>query len=651
MGVCNFNSKKFLFVDIPGTYSIMSNSEEEEIARDFICFSKPNATVVILDATCLERNLNLLYQIMEITPNVIACVNLLDEAEKKGIHIDLNLLSLKLGVPVVGTIARKPKTLKKLLQTIEDVVCGKIIISPKLVEYDLNTEETITNISRKIDNLISDDDKYLKRWISLKLIDGDEKIVESINKNFFKSSKNSAQPKTIIKNINSKNNLKDSDNNFKDNVVSSILYRAEAVQKSVCSYSNLSYNSKDRKIDKILTSKYFGIPIMLGFLAIIFWITIVGANYPSALLSNMFSLFETKITNFLNTINFPSWLTSVLIDGIYTTLTWVISVMLPPMAIFFPIFTLLEDLGFLPRIAFNLDKYFKKACSSGKQALTMCMGFGCNAAGVVGCRIIDSPREKLISILTNSFVPCNGRFPFLITIAMVFIGGFASGFTSSLLATLAVLLVVLLGIFLTLLTSKILSKTILKGIPSSFMLELPPYRKPQIGKVLVRSIFDRTLFVLGRAVAVAAPSGLIIWLFANIHICDISLLSYVANFFDPFAKLMGLDGYILTAFILGLPANEIVLPIILMSYMQSGVLVNLEDTFSIGQILIQNGWTLLTAINVMFFTLLHFPCSTTLMTIKKETRKWKWSFIAFALPTVFGIIICMFNNLIWNIIF
>ena len=651
MGVCNFNSKKFLFVDIPGTYSIMSNSEEEEIARDFICFSKPNATVVILDATCLERNLNLLYQIMEITPNVIACVNLLDEAEKKGIHIDLNLLSLKLGVPVVGTIARKPKTLKKLLQTIDDVVCGKIIISPKLVEYDLNTEETITNISRKIDNLISDDDKYLKRWISLKLIDGDEKIVESINKNFFKSSKNSAQPKTIIKNINSENNLKDSDNNFKDNVVSSILYRAEAVQKSVCSYSNLSYNSKDRKIDKILTSKYFGIPIMLGFLAIIFWITIVGANYPSALLSNMFSLFETKITNFLNAINFPSWLTSVLIDGIYTTLTWVISVMLPPMAIFFPIFTLLEDLGFLPRIAFNLDKYFKKACSSGKQALTMCMGFGCNAAGVVGCRIIDSPREKLISILTNSFVPCNGRFPFLITIAMVFIGGFASGFTSSLLATLAVLLVVLLGIFLTLLTSKILSKTILKGIPSSFMLELPPYRKPQIGKVLVRSIFDRTLFVLGRAVAVAAPSGLIIWLFANIHICDISLLSYVANFFDPFAKLMGLDGYILTAFILGLPANEIVLPIILMSYMQSGVLVNLEDTFSIGQILIQNGWTLLTAINVMFFTLLHFPCSTTLMTIKKETGKWKWSFIAFALPTVFGIIICMFNNLIWNIIF
>lgn len=651
MGVCNFNSKKFLFVDIPGTYSIMSNSEEEEIARDFICFSKPNATVVILDATCLERNLNLLYQIMEITPNVIACVNLLDEAEKKGIHIDLNLLSLKLGVPVVGTIARKPKTLKKLLQTIEDVACGKIIISPKLVEYDLNIEEAITNISRKIDNLISDDDKYLKRWISLKLIDGDEKIVESINKNFFKSSKNSAQPKTIIKNINSENNLKDSDNNFKDNVVSSILYRAEAVQKSVCSYSNLSYNSKDRKIDKILTSKYFGIPIMLGFLAIIFWITIVGANYPSALLSNMFSLFETKITNFLNTINFPSWLTSVLIDGIYTTLTWVISVMLPPMAIFFPIFTLLEDLGFLPRIAFNLDKYFKKACSSGKQALTMCMGFGCNAAGVVGCRIIDSPREKIISILTNSFVPCNGRFPFLITIAMVFIGGFASGFTSSLLATLAVLLVVLLGIFLTLLTSKILSKTILKGIPSSFMLELPPYRKPQIGKVLVRSIFDRTLFVLGRAVAVAAPSGLIIWLFANIHICDISLLSYVANFFDPFAKLMGLDGYILTAFILGLPANEIVLPIILMSYMQSAVLVNLEDTFSIGQILIQNGWTLLTAINVMIFTLLHFPCSTTLMTIKKETGKWKWSFIAFALPTVFGIIICMFNNLIWNIIF
>ena len=305
----------------------------------------------------------------------------------------------------------------------------------------------------------------------------------------------------------------------------------------------------------------------------------------------------------------------------------------------------------------------------------MCMGFGCNAAGVTGCRIIDSPREKLIAILTNAFIPCNGRFPFLITIASIFMAGAvisgnsvehagevgtevaenlainsSAGFGSTLIATITVLGVILLGIFMTLLVSKILSKTILKGTSSSFVLELPPYRKPQIGQVLIRSIFDRTLFVLGRAVAVAAPAGLVIWLFANINIGDISILTYIANFFDPFARLMGLDGYILTAFILGIPANEIVLPIILMCYMGSGTLVDLESTSAIGQILIQNGWTLITAINVMIFTLLHFPCTTTLMTIKKETGSWKWSALAFLLPTVCGIVICMITNGLWNIV-
>ena len=284
-------------------------------------------------------------------------------------------------------------------------VFGKIKPYPNLVEYDSNIEDCIKDISNKIDKFIPQDEKYLKRWISLKLIDGDQKIINSICKYFFNKNLLTFQS---IQFVNNKNTL----NNFKDNIVSSILYKAESVQKSVCSYTDLTYNLKDRKIDKILTSKYLGIPIMISFLAIIFWITIIGANYPSSLLSNMFGFFGNKLTNLLNIINTPNWLTGILIDGIYTTLTWVISVMLPPMAIFFPIFTLLEDLGFLPRIAFNLDKYFKKACSSGKQALTMCMGFGCNAAGVVGCRIIDSPREKLLSILTNSFVPCNRTIPF-----------------------------------------------------------------------------------------------------------------------------------------------------------------------------------------------------------------------------------------------
>jgi len=430
-----------------------------------------------------------------------------------------------------------------------------------------------------------------------------------------------------------------------------IVKKAEEVSKEVYSLNNSSNSNRDKKIDKILTSKKFGIPIMLCFLGIIFWITIIGANYPSKMLSNFFKFLEEKLIFVFDYFDSPFWLKSLLIDGIYQTLTWVIAVMLPPMAIFFPLFTFLEDLGYLPRIAFNLDKCFKKCCTSGKQALTMCMGFGCNAAGVVGCRIISSPRERLIAILTNNFVPCNGRFPFLITMSTIFIGSFFGGFASSIVSTLCVLLLILLGIYLTLIASKILSKTLLKGFPSSFILELPPYRKPQLGKILVRSIFDRTLFVLGRAVAVAAPAGLVIWLFANINISGLSLLTHIANFLNPFAKLIGFDGYILTAFILGFPANEIVLPIILMSYMSSGSLVNLEDTFAIGKILSQNGWTLLTGINAMIFSLLHFPCSTTLMTIKKETNSWKWTLLAFALPTICGIIICMITTFVYNLIF
>lgn len=325
--------------------------------------------------------------------------------------------------------------------------------------------------------------------------------------------------------------------------------------------------------------------------------------------------------------------------------------MLPPMAIFFPLFTFLEDLGYLPRIAFNLDKCFKKCCTSGKQALTMCMGFGCNAAGVIGCRIIDSPRERLIAILTNNFVPCNGRYPFLITLATIFIGSFFTGAFSSVISTVFVLLLILLGIFITLAISKLLSKTVLKGIPSSFILELPPYRKPQLGKILVHSLFDRTLFVLGRAIVVAAPTGLVIWIFANVDIAGISILNHIAMLLNPFAQFIGLDGYILTAFILGFPANEIVLPIILMSYTASGSLVNLENTFAIGEILIQNGWSILTGINAMIFSLLHFPCSTTLMTIKKETNSWKWTLLAFALPTVCGIVLCMITTGVYNLVF
>ena len=666
------NDKEFTFVDIPGTYSIMSNSEEEEIARDYICFGNPDATVIVVDSTCLERNLNLVYQIMEITDNIIVCVNLLDEAKKKKIKIDLKKLEDLLGVPVVGTIAREKQTLENLKNTIYKVCEGEIKPHTKTVIYEQEIEENLEKIVEKLDtdllvneysekrNIVTEIEvekkkisKKLYRWIAIKLIDGEEKILKSIQENLELDLEEQEIQQSVVE---AKENLETREitsKNFKDKIVADIMKKAEETSKEVCTFENKNYRERDLKIDKILTSKIFGIPIMILFLGLIFWITIVGANYPSEWLFSIFNWFQDRLVHFANYIHCSIWLSDMLINGVYKTLTWIVAVMLPPMAIFFPLFTILEDLGYLPRIAFNMDGFFKKACCSGKQMITMCMGFGCNACGVTGCRIIDSPRERLIAILTNNFVPCNGRFPFLITIATIFIAGaFAggNGFLASILSTFAVIIVIIFGIFLTLVTSKILSKTILKGMPSSMVLELPPYRKPQFGKILVRSIFDRTLFVLGRAISVAAPAGLVIWLMANIGIDGQSLLSIIANFLNPFAKLMGLDGYILTAFILGIPANEIVLPIILMCYLKGGTLVNIEDTIQIGQILIQNGWTMLTAMNVMLFTILHFPCATTLLTVKKETGSWKWTTISFAIPTICGIVLCMLTNLVYNVI-
>lgn len=635
-GDFSYNGTNFLLVDIPGTYSILSTSEEEEIARDYICFGKPDCTIIVVDATCLERNLNLVFQVMEITNNVILCVNLLDEAKKKKIKIDLDKLSSELGIPVVGTTARKKKTLTNLIKTLEKVCNGNIKPNPKKVRYSKDIEKSISEISNILE-VETSLPKQLYRWVSLKLLDGEPRILNSIQENFSID-------------INKFDAFKKLNENFKDVIVSSIMDKAEKICKKVCTFENENYSSRDRKIDKILTSKYLGFPIMLLFLGLIFWLTIVGANYPSQILFSLFEWIQEKLFLFVNWIGIPEWISNMLILGIYQTLTWVISVMLPPMAIFFPLFTILEDLGYLPRIAFNMDGFFKKCCCTGKQMITMCMGFGCNAAGCVGCRIINSPRERLIAIITNNFVPCNGRFPFLIAVATIFIAGTMNGIGATFISTLAVIFVILLGIFLTLLISKILSKTILKGMPSSFVLELPPYRKPQFGKVFIRSIFDRTLFVLGRAVSVAAPAGLVIWLFANIGFQDMSLLDIIANFLTPLANLMGLDGYILTAFILGIPANEIVLPIILMCYMGNGSLVNLEDTYQIGQILINNGWTMLTAINVMIFTCLHFPCATTLLTIKKETGSLKWTLLSFIIPTVCGVLICMLTTLIYNLV-
>ena len=644
-GTFTYKDAHFTAVDIPGTYSLMSSSEEEEIARNYICFENPDAIVIVVDGTSLERNLNLVTQIMEINSNIILCVNLLDEAKKKGIKIDLNKLSSLLGIPVVGTIAKKKKTLINLKNIIYDVCLKKIVPTPNIVKYLPIIEDSISLLSCEYPTIPFP----LNRWISLKLLSNETKIINTIsqklNIDLNTSSINSKIDECIC--LLKRNDITLS--NLEEILISAIMKYAEYISSKVCTYTNKDYLSKTIKIDRILTSKKFGIPIMLLFLCVLFWITIVGANYPSQILSDFFGNLKIQITNFFNSVHSPEWLTSMLVDGVYQTVTWIISVMLPPMAIFFPLFTILEDLGFLPRIAFNLDRCFKCACTSGKQALTMCMGFGCNAAAVVGTRIINSPREKLIAILTNCFVPCNGRFPFLITVATIFISGTISGIFSGLVAAIFVMLVVLLGILLTLLVSKILSKTILKGLPSSFTLELPPYRTPQIGKILVRSLLNRTLFVLGKAISIAAPAGLVIWLFSNINIGSLSILDFIATELDPFAKVIGLDGYILTGFILGIPANEIVLPIILMGYLKNKTLIDIENINVIGNILVSNGWNILTAINVMIFTLLHFPCGTTLLTIKKETKSIKWTLVSFLLPTICGIIICFITTSVYRL--
>ncbi len=559
-------SEKYTYslVDLPGTYSLLSHSPEEEIASEYLNSGKCEAVVIVCDAACLERNLILALQIMELGIKPLLCVNLLDEAKRKGIKIDLNILSKSLGIPVIGTVGRKKKSARKLLSALDRV-------------------------------LDSDDTKSRKCYTD------DEKIDQIVKK-------------------------------------------AEELAKEAVTRNEKKAFELDRRLDRILTGKYTAYPLMILLLAVVFWITLEGANYPSKLLSALFFHLGEKLKDILVFFSTPDIIVSALIDGVYRVLSSVVSVMLPPMAIFFPFFTILEDSGYLPRIAYNLDRPFKCSGACGKQALTMCMGFGCNAAGVVGCRIIDSPRERLLALLTNSLVPCNGKFPTLIAlISMFFVleGSFSSAVSAIILTS-----VILLGIFMTFAVTKLLSLTLLKGKPSSFILELPSYRTPQIGKVIIRSILDRTLFVLCRAVAFSAPCGLIIWILANINIGSSSILSICAAFLDPFGKVLALDGVIILAFILGLPANEIVIPIILMTYLSSGTLVELSELESIKTLLISNGWTVKTALSMTAFTLFHWPCATTLLSIKKETGKLYYSFLAALIPTVIGIILCMLINIL-----
>lgn len=633
-----YADNKFLLVDLPGTYSLLSNSVEEEVARDYICFAKPKACIVVADATCLERNLNLVLQVLEITDKVVVCVNLMDEADRKKINIDFEKLSAILGVPVVGTNARDGKGIDELMQSVYKVAANQMQAMPLKIKYDEVVEEAVKHLRPYVQNIVKDE--LDSRWVALRLIEGEWETLDTIN-SFLKSR--------LYKNDDLKQELKKANeilqakyhgtDEIRDAIVSSIVRKAEEISKMVVSFENKRYNEMDRKIDDILTSKTFGIPIMLALLGFVFWLTISGANYPSEIIAKVLFRIEDILTDYCFRWGVPEWIHGALVLGVYRTSAWVVSVMLPPMAIFFPLFTLLEDLGYLPRVAFNLDNFFKKACAHGKQALTMCMGFGCNAAGIIGCRIIDSPRERLIAIITNNFVPCNGRFPTLIALSTIFIAG-SFGKFQTVIASLTLLGAIIIGVLITLAVSRILSATILKGIPSTFTLELPPYRKPQVGKILIRSLLDRTLFVLARAVIVAAPTGLIIWLMANTTVENLSILKWSGKTLEPIGHLLGMDGYILLAFILGFPANEIVIPIIAMSYMAAGSLIEIETFSALKELLIDNGWTYLTAVCTMLFSLNHFPCGTTLLTIYKETQSLKWTAISFLVPTITGIIIC-----------
>ena len=638
-GSCSSKKYSYIFADLPGTYSLMAHSAEEALARDGICFGNCDAAVVICDSTCLERNLNLVLQILETGIPAMVCVNFMDEAAKKNIRIDLSALSRELSAPVAGTTARKKRSLEHFLDRLDETV-DHPDTEPFHISYDAAVEQAISMLLPFTEPLSS---RLSPRWLALRLLENDPGLLRSLNTFLGRDlSEDDALCQAVRQARSHLDQAGIFEDDLKDRIVSGIVNTAESIASRTVSLPEKPYGKRDAFWDRILTGRLAGYPAMIGLLALIFWLTITGANYPSALLSSLFFSFQEKLTAAFMAVNAPQWLHGILVLGVYRVLAWVISVMLPPMAIFFPLFTLLEDFGYLPRIAYNLDRPFQCCKACGKQALTMAMGFGCNAAGVTGCRIIDSPRERLIAILTNSFVPCNGRLPALVTlITLFFTGASSAGPISSLRPALILTFFILTGVAATFFVSRLLSATVLKGMPSSFTLELPPYRRPQIGRVIWRSILDRTLFILGRAAAVAAPAGLVIWILANVSIGDISLLARFSGYLDPIGRLMGMDGVILMAFILGLPANEIVIPIIIMAYTSQGTLIEPGNLSDLHTLLISQGWTWVTALCTMVFFLFHWPCSTTLMTIKKETGSLKWTCLSILLPTACGVILCM----------
>ena len=623
-GRCRFDEGLTL-ADLPGTYSLAARSEEEEVARDFLCFGGAEAVIVVCDATCLERNLNLVLQTLEITRRAVVCVNLMDEARRRGVAVDIDRLSERLGVPVVAAEARAGRGLKELIAALPPQ--GALAPPPYRVRYPAPLEEAIALLAPTLPK-----GPLPARFVALRLLEGSDRFCAS------PSAETAAALVRATACLAQAGLVGDA---LADAIVGALLEEASAIA-AACVTQTKARPARLGRWDRLLTGRVTGTLCMILTLLCILWLTVSGANKPSEWLSTGLFWLGDRLGEGLAALRAPDWLQSALVEGVWRVLAWVVSVMLPPMAIFFPLFTLLEDAGYLPRVAFNLDGAFRRCHACGKQALTMCMGFGCNAAGVVGCRIIDSPREKKIALLTNAFVPCNGRFPMMITlIAAFFVASSAVG-TVTTAAMLTGL--ILLGIGMTFLTSRLLSATILRGTPSSFTLELPPFRRPQVGRVLVRSVLDRTLFVLGRAASVAAPAGLLIWCLANIRAGDATLLCHAAAALDPVGRVFGLDGVLLLAFLLGLPANEIVLPIAVMTYQATGALTETGDPAALHALLTAHGWTAKTALSVLLFSLMHWPCATTLLTVRKETGSWGFTLLAAALPTACGLLCCLLVN-------
>lgn len=637
MGYFNIEEEKYALYDLPGIYSLFSHSAEEYHSMEFICKETPDVTIVVMDATAIERNLLLPLQVMELSKNVIICLNLMDEAKENNIEINTEKLRSELGVPVIEMVARKGIGLDNLTQTIQKIVKNWTETAPILTDISSLLPKTFTYLEENLKGSMAKE--MNKPFFHSFILEEEINFTGLIQENSKLNSDFQIHKEKAIEYMFREHSSVDK---LREQRSIIFLKRCENIANEVVSQnSNTIDEFKDsftKKLDNIFLSKIVGVPAMLFMLGMIFWFTIAGANVPSNMLMDSFDHLGVILNNWFVSMDIHPFLHGIILDGVFLTVGWVISVMLPPMAIFFPLFTLLEDFGLLPRIAFHLDGLFQKSNAHGKQALTMCMGFGCNAAGITSCRIIESKREKLIAIITNNFVPCNGRFPTLILLATLFLSA-----GNPTIASLWILGLIIFSVIVTLVASAFLSKTLLKGEPSSFILELPPYRKPQLCQVLIRSLLDRTIFVLGRAVVVAIPAGAIIWILQNFNIDNQSILMHISDFLDPFGQMLGLSGIILLAFILGMPANEIVIPMLMMMYVGTGMMIE-PDEMEMSSIFLANGWNWVTAICAIIFSLNHFPCATALITIYKETKSKYWTAVSAIFPTVVGVVLCIIIN-------